>query len=273
MLATAIDKPFNNKEWVFEVKWDGVRAIAFDRNDITRLQSRNGNDITATYPEVVDALQKSLMGINSAVLDGEIVVLDKNGHPDFQGHQRRMHIQNIREIEKLAHEIPATYYLFDILYHNGKNVEQSSYLERRQLLTQIIRPNENIRISDYIEERGIEMLQHTKKLNLEGIIAKKKTSPYKEGTRSRDWLKIKNIKTQDCVVIGYTEGLGRRKNAFGSLLLAIYNPAKKKFTFVGHSGSGFDDESIDLFILNYKKSKLIQCLLRIFLIKIEIQYG
>ena len=179
-----------------------------------------------------------MIGIDSAVLDGEIVVLDENGHPDFQGHQRRMHVQNIREIEKLANEIPATYYLFDILDHRDINVEQLSYLERRQLLTQIIRPNENIRISDYIEEQGIEMLQRTKKLNLEGIIAKKKTSIYKEGTRSRDWLKIKNIKTQDCVVIGFTEGLGRRKNAFGSMLLAVYNPTKKKFTFVGHSGAG-----------------------------------
>ena len=253
MLATAIDKPFNNKEWVFEVKWDGVRAIAFERNDMGRLQSRNGNDITATYPEVGEALQRSLTGIDSAILDGEIVVLDKNGHPDFQGHQRRMHIQNTREIEKLAQEIPATYYLFDILYHNGENMEQSDYLERRQLLTQIIRPNQYIRISDFIEERGIEMLQHTKKLNLEGIIAKKKTSPYEEGTRSRDWLKIKNIKTQDCVVVGYTEGLGRRKNAFGSLLLAIYNPLKKTFTFVGHSGSGFDDQSIKLIYSKLEK--------------------
>lgn len=255
MLATAVDKPFNNKDWVFEVKWDGVRAIAFERNDVARLQSRNGYDITAKYPEVVEALQKSLMGISSAVLDGEIVVLDKNGHPDFQGHQRRMHVQNTREIEKLAQEIPATYYLFDILYHNGKNVEKSSYLERRQLLTQIIRINENIRISDYIEERGIQMLQHTKELNLEGIIAKQKTSSYKEGTRSQDWLKIKNIKTQDCVVVGYTEGLGRRKNAFGSLLLAVYNPTKKNFTFVGHSGSGFDDESIDLIYSKLQKIK------------------
>ena len=253
MLATAIDKPFNNKEWVFEVKWDGVRAIAFERNDMGRLQSRNGNDITATYPEVGEALQRSLTGIDSAILDGEIVVLDKNGHPDFQGHQRRMHIQNTKEIEKLAQEIPATYYLFDILYHNGENMEQSDYLERRQLLTQIIRPNQYIRISDFIEERGIEMLQHTKKLNLEGIIAKKKTSPYEEGTRSRDWLKIKNIKTQDCVVVGYTEGLGRRKNGFGSLLLAIYNPLKKTFTFVGHSGSGFDDQSIKLIYSKLEK--------------------
>ena len=122
-----------------------------------------------------------MTGIDSAILDGEIVVLDKNGHPDFQGHQRRMHIQNTREIEKLAQEIPATYYLFDILYHNGENVEQSDYLERRQLLTQIIRPNEYIRISDFIEERGIEMLQHTKKLNLEGIIAKKRQVLTKKG--------------------------------------------------------------------------------------------
>ena len=142
MLATALDKPFNNKDWVFEVKWDGVRAIAFERNDMARLQSRNGNDITATYPEVGRSFARVIDWDKLALLDGEIVVLDKNGHPDFQGHQRRMHVQNTREIEKLANEIPATYYLFDILYHNGKNMEQSSYLERRQLLTQIIRPNE-----------------------------------------------------------------------------------------------------------------------------------
>jgi bifunctional non-homologous end joining protein LigD len=255
MLATVVDKPFNNKDWAFEVKWDGVRAISFERNGVARLQSRNGNDITASYPEVAEALQKSLAGINSVVLDGEIVVLDKNGHPDFQGHQRRMHVQNIREIEKLAYEIPATYYLFDLLYHDDENMEQSSFLERRKLLTQIIRPNENIRISDYIEERGIEILEHTKRLNLEGIIAKKKTSPYKEGTRSRDWLKIKNIKTQDCVVVGYTVGLGRRNNAFGSLLLAVYNPAKKTFKFVGHSGSGFDDNLIELIYSKLQKIK------------------
>ena len=112
-----------------------MRAIAFVRNGIARLQSRKGNDITATYPEVVDALQESLTGINFSVLDGEIVVLDQNGHPDFQGHQRRMHVQNAREIEKLSNEIPATYYLFDILYHDSKNMEQSGYLERRRLLT------------------------------------------------------------------------------------------------------------------------------------------
>jgi bifunctional non-homologous end joining protein LigD len=255
MLATAVDKPFDDKDWVFEVKWDGVRAIAFVQNDIARLQSRNGIDITATYPEIAEALQRSLRGIKSAALDGEIVILDEKGHPDFQGHQRRMHVQNTREIEKLAREIPATFYLFDILYHDAKNVEQSSYLERRKLLMQIIRPNEKIRISEYIEERGIEVLQHTKKLNLEGIIAKLKLSSYKEGTRSRDWLKIKNIKTQDCVVVGYTEGLGRRKDAFGSLLLAIYNPAKRTFTFVGHSGSGFDDESLELIYSKIQKIK------------------
>jgi bifunctional non-homologous end joining protein LigD len=240
MLASPVNKAFNNKDWVFEIKWDGVRAITFKENHAMRLQSRNGNDITQRYPEILKALDLNWPDVNPTIIDGEIVVLDKNGLPNFQGHQRRMNIQNDREIELLSKEIPATYYVFDILYHNGNDIKRSSYLERRQILSQILPINDRVKISEYIEEKGLELWKHTIELNLEGLVAKRKASEYQEGIRSQDWLKIKNIITQDCVVVGYTKGLGNREHYFGSLLMAVYDSSQRKFRFVGHTGSGFD---------------------------------
>lgn len=256
MLATPVDKAFNNKEWVFEIKWDGVRAIFFkeDENHV-KLQSRKGNDITHRYPEITNALEGPLAGIRNIVLDGEIVVLDDDGLPNFQGHQKRMNVQSTKEIEMLSHELPSTLFLFDILYQNNERIETLSFIERRQILTRTIETNDRIKISEYIEEYGLDMLRHTKNLDLEGIMAKRGSSVYREGTRSADWLKIKNIKTQDCVVIGYTEGLGKRKNAFGSLLLAVYEPQSKNLKFVGHTGSGFDDKTIEFIYLILQKLK------------------
>jgi bifunctional non-homologous end joining protein LigD len=256
MLATPVDKAFNNEDWVFEIKWDGVRAVVFKENENqVRLQARSGNDITHRYPEITEALKASLAGTQYAILDGEIVVLDDNGLPDFQGHQNRMNIQSDREIKRLSEEIPTTLFLFDMLYHGGERIEGLGFVERRHLLAQTIRTDERVKISEFIEKKGLDMLRQTKELNLEGIMAKRKSSIYKEGIRSTDWLKIKNIKTQDCVVIGYTEGLGKRKNRFGSLLLAVYEPQNKKLRFVGHTGSGFDDKTIELIYFELQKLK------------------
>lgn len=256
MLALPIAKAFNSKDWVFEIKWDGVRAIIFKENEKIRIQSRKGNEITYKYPEIVKSLENALTdSTESTIMDGEIVVLDEKGLPNFQGHQRRMNIESSKEIEILAKEIPATYYVFDILYYNGKDLKMHSYLERRRILTKILRKDERIKISDYIEENGLELLKQTKQFNLEGIVAKRKSSIYKEGVRSQDWLKIKNVKTQDCVIIGYTKGLGNRQRYFGSLLLAVYDTQKTKFRFVGHTGSGFDLETLKII---YSKLRKIQ---------------
>jgi bifunctional non-homologous end joining protein LigD len=246
MLAYPVDKAFDNKDWAFEVKWDGVRAIAYKEEEggAVRIQSRNGNDITQKYPEITNALENLPANIHSAVFDGEIVVLDDKGLPDFQGHQHRMHVNDKEEIESLSKEIPATYYIFDILYYDGEDVKTKSYLERRQILSKLISPDDFLKISEFVEERGSHMLRHTIKFNLEGIIAKHKLSRYYEGRRSREWLKIKNIRTQDCVIVGYTQGEGNRQNAFGSLLLGLYNPSDKSYKFVGHAGSGFDYKTI-----------------------------
>ena len=251
MLASPVANAFNDNEWVFEIKWDGVRAILFKENDKIKLQSRSGNDITEKYPEVVTSARECLKESKSTVIDGEIVVLDENGIPSFQAHQRRMNVESKKEILVLSSETPCTFYAFDVLYYEHEDLKKLSYLDRRNILSQILGPNDTIKISDYIEEKGIDILKHSKALGLEGIMAKRKSSVYREGVRSRDWLKIKNIKTQDCVVIGYTKGIGNRVNLFGSLLLAVYCTKEGKFRFVGHTGSGFDFE-----LLNKLYSKL-----------------
>ncbi len=244
MLAYPFEKAFDNKEWVFEVKWDGVRALLFKKDREIKIQSRNGNNITPQYPEVVNAAKLSLQDCDSAIIDGEIVVLNEDGIPDFHTHQHRMHIQSTQEIMAMSVEHPSTFYVFDILYKDDHNVEGLGYLERRELLSSNLKTNDTIKISEFIEEKGTAILASSKKLKLEGIVAKHKSSIYREGIRSRDWLKIKNTKTQDCVIIGYTAGLGSRVKHFGSLVLAVYSANEKKLKFAGHAGTGFNDETL-----------------------------
>jgi len=210
MLASPFEKAFNRKNWVFEIKWDGVRAIVFKNKKNIKIQSRNGNDITDKYPEILNDLKLSLKECESVVVDGEIVVLNQEGVPDFHAHQHRMHVQNSSEIMALSVETPATYYIFDVLYKDGKDVKSLSYIERRRTLSSMVRINKSIRISDYIEEKGVQVFENSKKLSLEGIVAKHKKSLYTEGIRSKDWLKIKNTKTQDCGIVGDTKGEGAR---------------------------------------------------------------
>jgi bifunctional non-homologous end joining protein LigD len=271
MLATLIDKPFDNKEWVFEVKWDGVRAILFlhKTKGISKIVSRNGKTITHRYPEIIEAVKSSSAIIinckESIILDGEIVVLNKEGRPDFQSHQRRMNVDSIKDIEKLSHKMPATYYLFDILYIDGRNLQSLSFLERRKSLSDVIvqtmknNNNNRIRISDFVDERGIDIFQRIKSMDLEGIIAKNKYSKYIQGARSTNWLKIKNIKSQDCVVIGYTRGEGNRQRYFGSLLLAIYDIQEKELRFAGHTGSGFDFGQLNEIYSKFQQMKIERC--------------
>jgi bifunctional non-homologous end joining protein LigD len=231
------------------------------------LQSRNGRSLTHRYPELVDALTSisplsSQLPINckeSVILDGEIIVLDnKTGLPSFQNHQRRMNVDYGREIGILSRQIPATYYFFDILYLDEKNLQDLPFLERRLILSEIIKENAKIKISDFIEEVGKEVFDKTKNMGLEGIIAKNKSGKYVQGRRSKDWLKIKHIKTQDCVVIGYTRGEGNRENYFGSLLLAVNN-IDDKLHFVGHTGSGFDFHQLRQIYDKLQKIRIEKC--------------
>jgi bifunctional non-homologous end joining protein LigD len=242
MLAGHTDTPFDNKDWVFEVKWDGVRAILLHnkaKEAITEIQSRNSKNITHHYPEITKAIGTVVKSNESIVLDGEIVVLNKEGIPDFQMHQKRMNVESQRDIEFLSNEIPATYFVFDILYIDGRNVEELQLSDRRKILNSVIvEGSKRIRISEYIEEKGKALFKSVIERHLEGIVAKDKHSKYHQGIRSSAWLKIKGILTQDCVVVGYTKGEGNRQDYFGSLILAAYDD-RGKLSFIGHSGSGF----------------------------------
>jgi len=253
MLSTSVDKPFNDKKWDFEIKWDGVRAVLFfsKSKNVLELRSKTTKSIRHRYPEIIDSVLSStvLKCKDSVVLDGEIAILDNQGHPDFQSHQRRMNIDHDLDILHLSKEIPSTFYVFDILYLDGKNLENLEFWKRRELLSTTIdlkRGDKNvIRISESFEGKGIELFENIKALGLEGIIAKNKNSKYLQGARTADWLKIKNLHTQDCVVIGYTRGEGNRSGYFGSLLLAAFN---RELVFIGHSGSGFDlSQIIEIF--------------------------
>ncbi|MGA9150757.1 MAG: hypothetical protein WBZ36_09275 [Candidatus Nitrosopolaris sp.] len=161
MLGKLVDVPFDSKEWVFEVKWDGVRSILFINKveHIVELRSRNDKSITHRYPEILSPLKSAINCEESAILDGEIVVLNEKGFPDFQMHQRRMNVDYSKDIERLAKELPSTYYLFDILYLEGKNLQSLPFVDRRQILSSVIIPNERIKISDFIEEKGIDTFQ------------------------------------------------------------------------------------------------------------------
>jgi bifunctional non-homologous end joining protein LigD len=176
-----------------------------------------------------------------------------------------MNVDAIKDIEKLSDKMPATYYLFDILYIDGRNLQSLSFLERRKNLSDVIvqtmknNNNNRIRISDFVDERGIDIFQRIKSMDLEGIIAKNKYSKYIQGARSTNWLKIKNIKSQDCVVIGYTRGEGNRQRYFGSLLLAIYDIQEKELRFAGHTGSGFDFGQLNEIYSKFQQMKIERC--------------
>ncbi len=251
MLAMPVDEPFNDDQWVFEFKWDGVRSILFlnRAKNILEIQSRNGKSITHRYPEIVDQIKSSLINGNSSIkfkesviLDGEIVVLNEKGKPDFQKHQRRMNVESATGIRALSCKIPATYYVFDILYLDGRNLQQLPLLEQRKILSDILAANSRIRISEYVEGQGRQMFEQARSMDLEGIVAKWKHGRYLQGSRSGSWLKVKRIRTQDCVIVGYTPGEGRRESFFGSLLLAVNDQGN--FRFAGHTGSGFDTATI-----------------------------
>ena len=241
MLASHVEMPFDNKDWVFEVKWDGVRAILLQdkAKGLKEIHSRNGINITHRYPEIIEAANSFLKCNETIVLDGEIVVLNKQGIPDFQLHQKRMNVESQRDIEILSNDIPATYFVFDVLYIDGRDVEELQLLDRRNILNSVVASgSKRIRISEYIEEKGNALFKSAIEKHLEGIVAKHKQSTYHQGIRSSAWLKIKGILTQDCIVVGYTKGEGNRQDYFGSLILAAYDE-KGKLRFIGHSGSGF----------------------------------
>jgi len=235
MLATLADHPFSNPNWLFEIKWDGVRALAFLQDGQLKLRARSGNDITAQYPEL-HQLPNSVAA-SHAILDGEIAVLDERGRSNFEKLQERMHVRN--PSPKLVSEYPVVLFAFDLLYCDGYDLRETPLLERKQLLQKLLHSTANLRFSDHQLEKGRELFELAKQNGLEGIVAKRIDSRY-VSDRSNNWLKIKTSHTLDAVIGGWTVSRGAGL-PFGSLLLGLYEG--KKFRFAGHVGSGFNTES------------------------------
>jgi len=239
MLATATDHAFDNPEWLFEIKWDGYRAIAFIESGKVRLCSRNQNDLTAQFSELRE-LPKFIKS-ETAVLDGEIVVLDEQGRSSFSLMQQRTGFRSHGRRVAGQSGLPLAYYVFDLIYLDGYDLRRVSLEERKQVLAQIVSANELIRYSEHFLEHGNALFEAAKQQGLEGILAKRRGSCYEE-RRTREWLKIKVTQTVDCVIGGYTDPEGSRQY-FGSLVLGLYNE-NKQLIHVGQVGTGFDQSTL-----------------------------
>ncbi len=245
LLATLAEKPFSDPEWLFELKWDGMRALAYVKDGEVTLRSRTGQDITQQHPEIAVLPERVLA--EQAILDGEIVVLDERGRGDFERLQSRMNVA--RPPARLQQANPVTYYLFDVLYCDGYDLRQTPLAERKRFLRKLLDPRDPLRYSDHIEQQGKELFTLAQKEGLEGIVAKHATSPY-VSRRSPYWIKFKVRRELDAVVAGWTEPRGGRE-FFGSLLLGLY--AGKKLRFIGSVGSGFKRETLSRIHSEVKK--------------------
>ena len=241
MMAQLTDRPaFDDPNWIFEIKWDGYRAIAEINKGDVKLYSRNGLTFDKAYPKVFDALKTVK---KNATLDGEIVVFDEKGKPSFQK------LQNYRSNDKYIIQ----YYVFDILTLDGKSLTSLPLLERKELLQKVIPKSNVILFCDHVDTEGKSLFREMKKMNLEGMIAKRKQSKYLIGKRTTDWLKIKNVQSQEAIIVGFTAPKGAR-SSFGSLLLAVKK--RGKLVSIGNVGTGFTDKSLKE--LHIKLKKLIR---------------
>jgi bifunctional non-homologous end joining protein LigD len=230
MLATLIDQPFDNPDWIYEIKWDGYRVVSYLDKKKVEMRSRNN----LPFNEKFRVIEEALVRWNTrAVIDGEIVALDEYGHADFQ------QLQNVLKYKENAQLV---YYIFDLLWHDGRDLTGLTLLERKEILRTVIPPDdERLRFSDHIREKGGAFLASAVKLGLEGIMAKKADSIYEPGARSRSWLKMKNNQRMEAIIAGFTSPRRSRKH-FGAIILGKY--IGKKLVYIGHSGSGFDDKDL-----------------------------
>ncbi len=227
MLAKIAKEPFDDKNWAFEIKWDGYRAIA-DLRDDPLLYSRNGIDFSKKFKKVFNHLK---LQDHPMILDGELVVYDSSGKPNFQLLQQIGDHPNLNVV----------YQVFDIIWLNGHSTEQLSYLQRKELLRDALKETDTIRYHDFILEKGKEFFNLAEQTGLEGIIAKNIDSTYSRGVRTSEWLKIKTLQTEEVLICGFTEPQGSRK-FFGSLILGTFIDGQ--LTFSGHAGTGFTDKSL-----------------------------
>ncbi len=252
MLATTAAEPPEGEGWAFEIKWDGVRALLSSGSGGLRIASRRGEDATQRYPELA-ALADALAGRDVA-LDGEIVALDEAGRPSFQNLQRRMGLSRPEMIERRAREVPVTYIAFDLLALDGASLCDEPYERRRELLAELGLDGEHWRAPANHPGPGAAFLDAARAQGLEGIVCKRLGSPYRQGKRSRDWLKIRARRGQELVIGGYMPGEGARSGRPGSLLIGHWDATleeaerlgrTQRLVYAGGVGTGFSDAMLE----------------------------
>ena len=239
MLATSGQLPAAG-EWTYEIKWDGVRALAYVDSTSVHLESRNLLDITARYPELADL--PNAISASEAILDGEVVAFDDRGRPSFSTLQRRMHVGDPHAVRAHATATPILYAIFDVLFVDGESVMERPWTERRAVLEDIVAPGDRWRVPATHED-GAALADASRAQGLEGIVAKRTTSLYVPGRRSPDWVKVKNIRRQEVVVGGWLPGGGRREGTIGAIIVGVYEGDSLRFS--GKVGTGFTDAELD----------------------------
>ncbi|HEY1777753.1 MAG TPA: DNA ligase D [Solirubrobacteraceae bacterium] len=242
MLARAAALPPAGEDWAFEIKWDGVRTVAFSEPGSLRLQSRNLHDVTASYPEL-SRLGRAL-GSHRAVLDGEIVALDADGRPSFGTLATRMGVGAPARAKRLAATSPVTYVIFDVLWLDGHSLMALPYTERRRRLATLALNGEHWRAPEHIVGRGRETLAASEEAGLEGVIAKRLDSTYEPGRRSAAWIKLKNVRRAQLPIAGWMPGQGRRRERIGALLMGERMP-DGTLRYAGRVGSGMGEGELE----------------------------
>lgn len=226
MLAGVSKQAFDDPEWIYEIKWDGYRAIAEITDDNVLFYSRNGIDLSQRFPSIYEQLKKIK---HVCIIDGEIVLFNEHNQPDFQ---KLQHYENHQEY-------PLAFYVFDMLELDGKNMEELPLIDRKKLLKKMLGRNRHIKYCDHVEEKGVEFFALAQQQGLEGIIAKNKQSTYSRGYRSKQWLKIKTVQQADVTIMGYTAPKGGRSH-FGALVLGVKKG--RSWEYKGHVGTGFNQQ-------------------------------
>jgi len=251
MLATLTDKPFSHPDWIFEIKWDGIRAMAWIDDGRLELHARTGRIITHKYPELASLPER--VKARQAILDGEVVVLDANGRSDFERLQSRMNVD--RPSILLQRQAPIIYYAFDALYAEGYDLREAPLVERKRFLHNLVNWGDPIRYADHQAEMGRELFDLARSQGLEGIIGKHAQSTYASG-RSPAWVKFKVVDELDAVIGGWTEPRGSREH-FGALLLGLYEG--NKLRFIGGVGTGFTEKTQELVFAEIKPFATTRC--------------
>jgi bifunctional non-homologous end joining protein LigD len=241
MLARTGDLPADDGRWAYEIKWDGVRAVAYADGGRLRLEARSGRDITPRYPELRE-LGRALAG-REAVLDGEVVAFDGDGRPSFQRLQGRMHLTSEHAVRRLSQSDPVHYMIFDLLWLDGHSLLDLPYSERRERLSDLGLAGPTWQTPAGHVGDGAALLEASRAQGLEGIIAKRLDSQYTPGRRTHSWVKVKNVRRTEVVVGGWLEGEGRRGGRLGALVVGYYDDGALKYA--GRVGTGFDEAELD----------------------------